>query len=261
MMSIENQELLKSLTEIIEEVANDVASLEKSDRYEECKMGDDDSGMGQSKNGALNKEEDKEEDKEEKKKKKEDSEEEEDKAEKGEGTNLDAVENPGGFDNYEKDMSMGKGEVSMEPKKSNLPGFAEKLKDNYKQKQAEQAKKSEDKEMEKAFTDLVEPLAKSMVEEAITPILEKVNALANVVQQMAKTPIESRALTVKSQQKLNKSFTQEAPEALSKSEVLDKLESLQKSGDKRVDSNMVMGVALGTRDHTQIAQQLKLEKE
>jgi cobalamin biosynthesis protein CobT len=194
-----NEELLKSLTALIDESLAEIEELKKSDRFSasEIKIGDDASHIkDKDKNGSLGKDEGKEDEDEED----EDEEHEEEEAKKA-----------------EKDED--KKEDKKEEDKKDL---------------GEEIKKSQDE---------VSTLMKSYIDTKIAPIESKIDSLANLIKELADSPVSSRGASYKSVAPLKKSEDAQV-ETLTKSQVIDKLFELKKSGTA-VDSTDIAAAELG----------------
>ncbi len=197
-----NKELVKSLTELIDETLNELedlkkSKLSKSERLSasEVKLGDDSSGVaGKDKNGDLEtkKSEDEETDEEKEKKKK-------------------------------AAADMAKAEDKKEEKKDD---------------KKDDDKKEDDKDEKKEFPfkkslDDSEALLKSYVDSKISGLEGKMAEVLQAVSKLADAPVSPKGFTAKDVVPLVKSDSD--VKTLSKSQVVDKLLELKKSG-KEVDS-------------------------
>ena len=88
-----------------------------------------------------------------------------------------------------------------------------------------------------------EQMLKSYVDERISPIEGKLEAIANMVKEIADTPVESKGVSYKDVTPLKKSDDDAEP--LAKSDVADKLFELKKSGTF-VDSADIAAVETGS---------------
>lgn len=267
-----DQDLVKSLTNLIDETISEIEDLKKSSRYSaaEAKIGDDDSGMAdKKKNGSMDKADEKEEKDKEKA-------EEKDEAEKAEGKNSEA--DPGTRGVTEPDMCE-------DPAKSSLHAEAAKAEDadedddEDEKKKKEEMDKAEGKNREaapgtpgkvedagadapksnlaaeaakaeqpaegydiKKSLDEQETLFKSYVDEKFDALEKKLSGILDVVKEMGDEPVERKGVPA-GVVPLHKS-AEEGQQTLSKSETVDKLLELKKSGT-HVDSADIAAVEMG----------------
>ena len=200
--------LAKSLVDLIDETLAELDELKKSDRFSaaEIQMGDSESGMkGASKNGKLGKEEDESEE----------DEEDEEEAKKAEGKNDEA------------DMSKEEDSMSEDSMSKDEDGEEEE------EDEEEKAKKGKDcedpKPMKKSEPEL-DSLMKSYMDERLNPLEKKINSLFELVQEIADAPVSSKSASYKDIKPLQKSEPEVQP--LAKSDVVNKLFDLKKSGEK-----------------------------
>lgn len=217
------EELKKSLTDLIDETLVELEELRKS-RFSaaeiEIKGPGADELAGKPVNGKLAEkaEDDKKDEADEDKK-------DDDKAEKAEGTNA-AVEKA--EDKKDDDKAEDKKEEPKDDKKDD-----DKKDDSKDEKKEFPFKKSLDES---------EALMKSYVDQKIVPLENKLSSILDLVTKMADMPVPARGVSYKGVAPLMKS--NEAVESLSKSEVASKLFDLKKSGT-RVDSNDIARAEIG----------------
>lgn len=223
-MTTQDTSFEKRLASLIDETLAELDELKKSDRFSasEIKIEGPGAGIaGKPSDGAIEKDEDKEEEDEDEKKKKEDMEKEED--EKDEDKESD-----------EKKDEMDKAEKSPKAMKK------EEKKDDEDEKEEE--KKEEEKEMKKSLK-ASESLMKSYIDSRISPIESKLETIMSLVKDIANSPVPSRGVSYKNLAPLKKSDSE--TESLTKSQVVDKLFDLKKSGT-RVDTLDIASAELGT---------------
>lgn len=229
---------MKSLVELIDETIAEVEELKKSERFSasDIKMnGVDGIKMAGQKdaNGSMDKsdddyaddkdgeEDDKDEDKYDKKKPPF--------MKKGEGKNREADPNGGKFPDF------GKADKEDEDDDD----------DDYDMEKGEgenrQADPNGGKHLSKSLAHS-ESLMKSYVEGRLAPIEDQLRNIAGMVEKMFKTPVPARSQGYKNVSPLMKS--EDAGEPLTKSQILDALEVLQKSGKASVQD--VIAAEVGT---------------
>ena len=257
---MDQKELLKSVAELIDETLGEIEELKKSDRFSasEIKLDGPGEGLaGKPSDGSLGKEEDEDEDEEEdeekkkmkkaeedeEKKKKEDEEakkaedeekkkKEDEEAKKAEGKNSEADPNAGKHQvvkdegkNSEADPNAGKHQVvkAESDSKTGMPAGttakAEGVLEDKPVKVGKVVRKSEEES---------ETLMKSYVDSRLSPIEAKLESLVSMVKELANAPVPRRGFTARDVQPLTKSV--EDTENLSKSQVVEKLFELKKSG-------------------------------
>jgi hypothetical protein len=211
-MEFTNEEMVKSLTSLIDETLEEIEEIKKSKfAASEISLGDKDSGMaGKSKNGNL--EAKKSEDEEDK-----DEDKEMDKAESCEDKESD------------EDEKKKKKEAEMSKKED----------DDKKDKKEDEDKKEDMKKSLKESEDLV----KSYVDGKMNSIEEKLSKMAAAIQALAEAPVQRRGVPA-GVAPLHKSTADVEP--LSKTELANKLFELKKSGQP-VDSSDVFRVETGNQ--------------
>lgn len=212
-MEFTNEEMVKSLTSLIDETLEEIEEIKKSKfAASEISLGDDKSGIAdKSKNGKLEakKAEDEEEDEDE-------EDEDMDKADcmdKAEDEEEESEEEDEGSDD------MDKAEKEKEEKKKDM---------------------KEMKEMKKSLKES-ESLMKTYVDERFSSLEKTISKLAAAVEAIADAPVQRKGIPagVTALQK-----SSEEVEPLSKSEVANKLFELKKTG-KSVDSADIFKVETG----------------
>lgn len=216
-MDITNEEMVKSLTSLIDETLEEIEEIKKSKfAATEVQMGDSGSGMADKpKNGELDakKAEDEDEDDEDKKKKKDD--------EMDKGENEKADEDRGGM-KQAPSVSKGENEKADE--------------DHGKFAQAPTVSKKEDdmekyeKDMKKSIEDS-EDLMKSYVDEKFGSLSDTLSKMQEAIESLADQPVERKGVPA-GVAPLQKS---QEVEPLNKSDIANKLFELKKSGET-VDS-------------------------
>ena len=213
-----DEKMIKSLAALIDESLAEIEELKKSDRFSasEIKIGDDEGLSGKEKNGSLDKEEKDDEDKD----KKEESESKDDDMEKEE--DCDDMEKEEDCDDMEKEEDCDDMEKEEDEKD-------------------DEEDKKEDKDMKKSLKDQ-EDLIKSYVDGRIGALEGRLESIAAAVESLRDAPVPSKGSTYRDVQPLTKSVEQ--VEQLSKSDVVNKLFDLKKSGET-VDSVDIASVELG----------------
>jgi len=234
------EELKKSLTELIDETISEIEDLKKSDRFSASEIkieGPGDGIDGKPANGELDakKADDEKKDEDEDEKKKEKSCDEKDDAEKSD------VEKGVNDEAEKSDAEKSEAEKSEAEKSEIEKGVNEQADPNAGNHQpvAKSEEPSEDEELAKTL-DAHEELLKSYVDEKIAPIESKLASILNAVQELAETPVE-RAGVPAGVKPLQKSAE---VEPLTKSEVIDKMWDLKKSGTN-VPTEDITRVELG----------------
>lgn len=264
-----NEELKKALETLIEETMVEIDELKKSSKFaaSEIKIeGPGDGIAGKPSDGHLGKDEDDDEDEDEDKD-----------MDKGEGKNCEADPNAG----HHQPAHMGKDEgknLEADPNHGNhKPAHMGKADDHMdkaedKKKDKKDDKKDEphkddpkheekEKKMAQKLLDMHKDemgymkgaikksdeefatLMKSMVDERINPLEQKLSSILELVNRIADQPVAPKGVTAK-MQPLSKSAEGEYKEPLSKSEVSSKLFELKKSGTQ-VESLDVTKAELG----------------
>jgi hypothetical protein len=232
-MEFTNEEMVKSLTSLIDETLEEIEEIKKSKfAATEISLGDSESGMaGKSKNGELDA------------KKKEDEDDDEDDKDK----DMDKAEDCEKGENEKADPDHGK--FAQAPTVSK--GENEKADpDHGKFAQAPTVSKKEDddededkdKDMEKSIQES-EDLIKSYVDYRMDSLEEKLSKMAAAIEALADAPVERKGVP-SGVAPLHKSV--EEVEPLSKTEVASKLFELKKSGEE-VDSADIFRVETGNQ--------------
>ena len=228
-MDITNEEMIKSLTSLIDETLEEIEEIKKSKfAASEVSLGDSDAGMaGKSKNGELDAkkaDDDEDEDDEDKKKKKED-------IDKGENEKAD--EDAGKFaqaptvskgENEKADEDAGK--FAQAPTVSKADDEDEDDKDKKDKKD-----KKDDKEMKKSL-EASETLMKSYVDEKFSSFSETLAKMQEAIEALADKPAARKGVPA-GITALQKSTDEVEP--LNKADVANTLFELKKSGEQ-VDS-------------------------
>ena len=226
-----NSELRKSLTDLIDETLLELEELKKS-RYEASEVevkGPGEGIAGKSSNGDLHA-------------KAEDEDEEEDDAEKAEGHNRQADPN-GGHHKMDKAEKKDKKEPHHDD-----PEHEEKEK-----KMAKKLLAMHKSELQKSQQEN-ESLLKSLIEERVAPLEDKLSTILDLVNKIAEQPVKPRG-SVAGAMPLMKS-SEEGREVLSKGELASKLFELKKSGTK-VDSLDITRAEMG-QDLAKIMEKYKI---
>jgi hypothetical protein len=225
-MEFTNEEMVKSLTSLIDETLEEIEEIKKSKfAASEISLGDDKSGVAdKSKNGKLEAKKAEDEDEEE-----EDEDEDMDKADwakKAEDEDEDEES-----DDMDKADCMDKAEDEDEENEEK----------ESKKHEKKESKKEEMKEMKKSLKNS-ESLMKSYVDERFSSLEKTISKLAAAVEAIADAPVQRKGIPA-GVAPLRKST--EETESLSKSEVANKLFELKKTG-KHVDSADIFKVETGT---------------
>lgn len=228
-MEFTNEEMVKSLTSLIDETLEEIEEIKKSKfAATEISLGDSESGMaGKSKNGDLEA------------KKKEDKEDDEDKDEKDDmdkGENEKADADHGKFAQAPT-VSKGENEKA-DPdhgKFAQAPTVSKK-----EDKDEDEEKEDKMKDMKKSI-DESEALIKSYVDEKMGSLEEKLSKMAAAIEALADAPVERKGVPA-GVAPLHKSADEVEP--LSKSDVAGKLFELKKSGQD-IDSSDIFRVETG----------------
>lgn len=204
-----DEKLLKSVVELIDETLMEIEDLKKSNRFEASEIKIEGAGEnqidGKPVNGSIGKsEEDKKKEEDEEKKKKEEM-------DKSDDEDADDVEDEDEEDDKDEDKNPVEKSIQIE----------------------ESLKKSREE---------MESLMKSYVDERISPIESKIDSLVNLIKELGDSPLPQRGSTYRNVKPLNKSL--EEPEALTKSQVCNKLMDLKKSGVS-VNTEDIINAELG----------------
>jgi flagellar biosynthesis GTPase FlhF len=214
----------KGLLDLIDETIHEVEELIKSRMSAvEGKIGDSDSGMaGMDANGELESSKKSEHEEEEKDKKEEEEEKEKESSEMEKAE--DEEEKKEEKEDEEKEKEDEEKEEEDEEEKKKKHPYKEETKEAAKEI-LEMHKSSLNKSLKKTET-----LLKSYVDERIKPIEEKLSSLLDVVNKIANQPLPQKGFSVKTSVLAKSSHSGET--VLSKSELVNKLLELKKSGHK-----------------------------
>jgi len=229
-----NEEMMKSLVDLIDESLAELDELKKSDRFSasEVSLGDSSSGIAdKDKNGKLDKEEDC------------DKAEEAEDCEKAEGTNRQADPNGGSH-------KIVKAEDEDEDEDDEKDDDKDEKDDDKDMDKAEGTNRQADPnggshqivKMEKSIEENND-LMKSYVDERITPLEDKISTILDLVNEIADAPVAAKGTSYKDVAPLQKSI--DAPAPLNKSQVVDKLFDLKKSGET-VNTTDITSAELGS---------------
>jgi len=238
-MNITDEEMVKSLTSLIDETLEEIEEIKKSKfAASEVSLGDSESGMaGKSKNGELDakKADDDDEDEDEEKKKKD--------MDKGENEKAD--EDHGKFAQAPS-VAKGENEKADEDhgKFAQAPSVSKK-EDEDEEDEDEDKKKEDKKEMKKSLKDS-ETLMKSYVDEKFSSFQETLSKMQEAIEALADKPVERKGVPA-GVTALHKSA--EEVEPLNKSDVANRLFELKKSGTA-VDSTDIFMVETSADDST-----------
>ena len=224
-MDITNEEMVKSLSSLIDETLEEMEEIKKSKfAASEIKLGEDEGLAGKGKNGSL--EAKKKEDKD-----KDDDDEDEDDMDKGENEKADPDHGK-----FAQAPTVSKGEnEKADP-------------DHGKFAQAPTVSKGEDKEDMKKSIDKSETLMKSYIDEKYSSLEEKLSKMAAAIEAIADAPVARKGIP-SGITALAKS-TDEV-EQLSKSDVANKLFELKKSGQS-VNSEDIFRVETGSQENANL---------
>jgi hypothetical protein len=251
-----NEEMMKSLASLIDESLAEIEELKKSDRFSasEVKMGDSEGLAGKDKNGSLGKEEEKDEEKDDEEKdddkddKKDEAEKAEDDMDKGEGKNSEADPNAGDHKVAKEETGMPEGTAAKAEdcddmdKGEGKNSEADPNAGHHKMAKSEEESTGLGEEDLKKAREESETLMKSYIDEKVGGLESKLEAIAKAVQDLADAPMPSKGSTYKNVQPLEKSEPE--VQSLSKSDVVDKLFELKKSGES-VDTVDIASAELG----------------
>lgn len=231
-MELNDKELVKSLTSLIDETLEEIEEIKKS-KYaaSEIKIeGPGDGIAGKPTNGELDAK---------KKEDKEDEDKDEDDKDMDKGENEKADEDHGKFAQAPT-VSKGENEKADEDhgKFAQAPTVS-KADEDKEDKEDEDKDKDEKKEMKKSI-DESEELMKSYVDTKFDALEERLSKMAEMMEAMADTPVERKGVPA-GVQALAKSSEDTEVQPLSKSEVASSLFELKKSGT-HVDSSDIFRV-------------------
>lgn len=238
-----NEQLKKSLTDLIDETLLELEELRKS-RFAaaEIKIEGPGEGIdGKPSDGELSaKAEEKDEKAEEKEEKEEKAEDKKDDVEKAEDKKED---DPADSDKTKRDLKdlMGKKEEKEE-------------KEEDEEEDEEKEEKSSKADMKKSFEES-ETLMKSYVEERVKPLEDKLSTILDLVNKIAEQPVAPKGISIKAAPLMKSTEAQET-ESLSKAQVASKLFELKKSGTS-VDTLDITKADLG-QDLENIVKKYKL---
>lgn len=243
-----NEELVKSLTDLIDETIAEIEDLKKSDRFSASEVkieGPGDGIAGKPVNGELDakKADDEEEDDE--------KDEKDEKKEVEKGVNEQADPDAGHHQPVAKmDEEVEKGVNELSDKKEVEKGANECADPNAGShepvakecgmKKSEEEEKTED-ELAKSI-EASETLMKSYIDEKMAPMEEKISSMFDMIKELADTPVERKGVP-SGVQPLQKSEAE--VESLSKSDVVEKLLELKKSDPSSVPTQDVTRAELG----------------
>lgn len=219
-MEFTNEEMVKSLTSLIDETLEEIEEIKKSKfAASEISLGDDKSGVAdKSKNGKLEAKKAEDEDEDEEEEEDEDMDKADDEDEDEESDDMDKADC----------MDKAEDEDEEDEKKES------------KKHEKKEPKKEEMKEMKKSLKNS-ESLMKSYVDERFSSLEKTISKLAAAVESIADAPVQRKGIPA-GVAPLRKSS--EETESLSKSEVANKLFELKKTG-KHVDSADIFKVETG----------------
>jgi hypothetical protein len=233
------EEMVKSLIDLIDESLAELDELKKSDRFSasEIKLGDSGSGIAdEDKNGKLDKEETE---------KMEDADMMSEEAMKAEGKNRESDPNGGNHQIVKGEDEEDEEEDEDKKKKDDEDEDEDDDMDKAEGKNRESDPNGGNHQIVKMEKSIQEnnDLMKSYVDERISPIEDKISTLLGLVQEIADSPVPSKSVSYKDVQPLKKSV--DAPEALTKAQAIDKLFEMKKSGEN-VDTTDITAAELGT---------------
>lgn len=249
-----NEEMMKSLVALIDESLAEIEELKKSDRFSasEVKLDGPGAGIaGKDSNGSMGKADDEDDE--------EDDDEDDKDMDKGEGKNREADPN-GGHHVAKGDTGMPAGTAKAEDaakaegknREADPNGGHHVAKaDDDKKDEKKDKKKDEDKddkkddfkaEMKKSVDESTS-LLKTYVDQRLTSLDGKLEAIMSLVKDVANSPVAAKGASYKNVAPLKKSDADEGTEALTKSAVVDQLFELKKSG-KYVNSTDIASAEL-----------------
>jgi len=229
-MEFTNEEMVKSLTSLIDETLEEIEEIKKSKfAASEIKLGEDEGIAGKGKNGSL----------EAKKKEDKDEEEDEDEEKTEKGENEKADSDAGKF---AQAPTVSKGEN--EKADSDAGKFAQAptvSKKEDKDEDEDEDEKEDFKEMKKSI-DANESLMKSYVDGKMSSLEEKLSKMAAAIEALADAPVGRKGIPA-GIAPLQKSAQEVEP--MEKSVIADKLFELKKSGES-VESTDIFRVETGS---------------
>jgi hypothetical protein len=239
-MEFTNEEMVKSLTSLIDETLEEIEEIKKSKfAASEISLGDSEAGMaGKSKNGELDAKKKEDEDKDEDKEDKEDMAKMEDDVDKGENEKADSDQGK-----FAQAPSVSKGEnEKADPDHGKFAQAPSVSKKEDKDEDEDKDKDVDYKDMKKSL-DESETMIKSYVDGRMSSIEDKLSKMAAAIEAFADAPAERKSVPA-GVAPLHKST--EEVEPLDKSEVASKLFELKKSGEA-VDSTDIFMVETGNQ--------------
>jgi hypothetical protein len=242
-MEFTNEEMVKSLTSLIDETLEEIEEIKKSKfAASEISLGDDKSGIAdKSKNGKLEAKKAEDEDEEE-------DEEDEDDMDKADcmdkADDMDKAEDEEDEDEDEEDEDDDMEKSLSDWKELKIPSKKElkqaKKPDAMGKKIAAKISDKKDKSVKKS-EEAEESLIKSYVDERFSTLEKTISRLVDIVESIADAPVQRRGVPA-GVAPLHKSQEEIAP--LSKSQVANQLFELKKTG-KSVDSADIFKVETG----------------
>lgn len=232
-----DENLVKSLTDLIDETLAEIEDLKKSDRFSASEIkieGPGDGISGKPVNGSIEtkKADEKEDEDEEEKKKKEEMEK--------------------GVNEEEDEVSKG---VNEEKEVSKADEEEEEDEEEEDEKKVKKSKKSEDNLKKSEETS--EALMKSYVDSRISPMEEKISSMLEMIKELADSPVERKGVPA-GVQPLHKSASETTP--LNKNMVIDQLMDLKKSNSSSVKTEDITRAELGgPADLDDLVRKYKLE--
>jgi len=239
-MDITNEEMVKSLSTLIDETLEEMEEIKKSKfAASEIKLGEDEGLAGKGKNGSLDakKKEDEDEDKDDKK---EDMDKMEDDMDKGENEKADPDAGK-----FAQAPTVSKGEN--EKADQDAGKFAQAPTVSKKEDKDEDEDEDKKEDMKKSISES-ETLMKSYIDEKYSSLEEKLSKMAAAIEAIADAPVARKGVP-SGVTALAKSADEVEP--MSKSEVANKLFELKKSGQS-VDSEDIFRVETGSLENANL---------
>lgn len=229
-MEMSNEEMVKSLTSLIDETLEEIEEIKKSKfAASEITLGDSDSGIaGKKKQGDL-----------EAKKKEDEDEDEDDEDDMDKGENEKADPDHGKF---AQAPTVSKGENEKADPDHGKFAQAPTVSKKEDKDEDDEDEKEEKKEMKKSI-EASESLMKSYVDQKMGSLEEKLSKMAAAIEALADAPVARNSVPA-GVAPLHKSADEIEP--MSKSEVANKLFELKKSGQD-VDSSDIFRVETGNQ--------------
>lgn len=233
-MDITNEEMVKSLSSLIDETLEEMEEIKKSKfAASEIKLGEDEGLAGKGKNGSL----------EAKKKEDEDDKEDEDKKDdmdKGENEKADADHGK-----FAQAPTVSKGEnEKADPDHGKFAQAPTVAKGEDEDDKDEDEKKEKKEDMKKSI-DESETLMKSYIDEKYSSLEEKLSKMAAAIEAIADAPVARKGIP-SGVTALAKSADEVEP--MSKTDVANKLFELKKSGQE-VNSEDIFRVETGSQEN------------